>query len=107
LKISIFSSGSVLAQKLLFAHTNAGDVTGFISNYFDTAVGPKTDVQSYRQIAANLGLDSGEVLFISDVVAELAAAREAGMRTLLSIRPGNQQQQSAERYQIIESFDEA
>ncbi len=106
LKISIFSSGSSLAQKLLFAHTEAGDLTGFISNYFDTTVGSKTDVEGYRQIAAALCLPANEVLFISDVVNELAAASSAGMRTLLCVRPGNQPLGSPERYQIIQSFNE-
>jgi enolase-phosphatase E1 len=106
LKISIFSSGSALAQKLLFAHTEVGDLTGFISNYFDTTVGSKTDVQSYRQIAATLGLTASEVLFISDVVVELDAASGAGMQAILCERPGNQPQGSPVRYQIIQSFDE-
>ena len=106
LKISIFSSGSALAQKLLFAHTEAGDLTGFISNYFDTTVGSKTDVQSYRQVAAALDRPASEVLFISDVVAELAAASGAGMKTLLCVRPGNQPQSFPARHQIIQSFDE-
>ena len=92
MKISIFSSGSSLAQKLLFAHTEAGDLTGFISNYFDTTVGSKTDVQSYRQIAAALDLAASEVLFISDVVAELAAASGAGIQTRLFVRPCNHPQ---------------
>jgi enolase-phosphatase E1 len=106
LKISIFSSGSALAQTLLFAHTEAGDLTGFISNYFDTTVGSKTDVQSYRQIAAALDLAASKVLFISDVVAELAAASGAGMQTRLCVRPGNHPQSLAAPYQIIQSFDE-
>jgi enolase-phosphatase E1 len=104
LKISIFSSGSALAQKLLFAHTEAGDLTELISDYFDTTVGSKTDVESYRQVAAALGLKATEVLFISDVVDELAAASGAGMQTILCIRPGNQPQPFAERYQNIQSF---
>jgi enolase-phosphatase E1 len=106
LKISIFSSGSSLAQKLLFAHTEAGDLTSFISNYFDTTVGSKTDVESYRQIAAALCLPTTDVLFISDVVGELDAASSAGMQTLLCVRPGNPPQGSAERYKIIQSFKE-
>jgi len=104
LKISIFSSGSALAQRLLFAHSEAGDLTGFISNYFDTTVGSKTDVESYRQIAAAFGLKASEVLFISDVVAELDAASAAGMQTLLCVRPGNHPQPFAERYQKFQSF---
>jgi enolase-phosphatase E1 len=106
LKISIFSSGSSLAQKLLFAHTEAGDLTRFISNYFDTTVGSKTDVESYRQIAAALVLPATEVLFISDVVSELDAANAAGMQTLLCVRPSNQSQSLPARYQIIQSFKE-
>ena len=106
LTISIFSSGSVLAQQLLFAHTEAGDLTPFISKYFDTGVGKKGEAESYRRIAEAIGLPTGELLFISDVVSELAAAREAGMKTVLSIRPGNQPQDSAAEYQTIESFDD-
>jgi enolase-phosphatase E1 len=106
LSISIFSSGSVLAQQLLFAHTEAGDLTSFISNYFDTSVGRKGEAESYRRIAETIGLPPGELLFISDVVSELAAAREAGMKTVLSIRPGNQPQEFAAQYTTIVSFDE-
>jgi enolase-phosphatase E1 len=106
LNVSIFSSGSVLAQQLLFAHTEAGDLTPLINNYFDTQIGKKAEAQSYRRIAETLRLQPGEVLFISDVVPELAAAREAGMMTVLSIRPGNQPQESADQYTSIHSFDE-
>jgi enolase-phosphatase E1 len=106
LNVSIFSSGSVLAQQLLFAHTEAGDLTPFISHYFDTGVGKKGDPESYRRIAEQIGLPPSEILFVSDVVTELAAAREAGMETALSIRPGNQPQDSPEQYRIIHSFDE-
>jgi enolase-phosphatase E1 len=106
LKIGIFSSGSVLAQKLLFAHTEAGDLTEFIAHYFDTSSGAKTEAASYRRIASALGLRTGEVLFISDVVAELDAAVAAGMRALLCVRPGNQPQPSDEGRQLIRSFDE-
>lgn len=105
LSINIFSSGSVLAQQLLFAHTDAGDLTPFIDNYFDTNIGKKGDAESYRRIAEALGLSTHEILFISDVVAELDAAHEAGMRTLLSLRPGNAPQQDAERHHFIETFD--
>jgi enolase-phosphatase E1 len=106
LDVSIFSSGSVLAQQLLFAHTEAGDLMPFINNYFDTTVGKKGEVESYRKIADTLKLEPTEILFISDVVNELAAARDAGMKTVLSIRPGNQPQESANSYPTISSFDE-
>lgn len=104
--VSIFSSGSVLAQQLLFAHTEAGDLTPFINHYFDTSVGKKGEAESYRRIAEAIKLQLREILFISDVVAELAAAREAGMKTALSIRPGNQPQDSRDEFPIIHSFDE-
>lgn len=104
--INIFSSGSVLAQQLLFAHTEAGDLTRFIDNYFDTNVGKKGEAESYRRIAEALRLRPDEVLFISDVVAELDAATEAGMQTLLSIRPGNPPQNNTDRYQSIHTFNE-
>ena len=106
LKINIFSSGSALAQQLLFAHTETGDLTGYIDSYFDTTIGPKTDVESYRKIAGALRLLPNEMLFISDVVNELAAANDAGMQTVLCIRSGNQPQGFAEGYQSIETFDQ-
>ena len=92
LRISIFSSGSVLAQQLLFAHTEVGDLTRFIDSYFDTTVGKKGDAESYRRIAEAMNLEAGEILFVSDMVEELLAAYEAGMKTALSIRPGNASQ---------------
>lgn len=87
-RIAIFSSGSILAQKLLFAHSTAGDLTDFIDSYFDTSTGAKREAESYRRIAAAVGVSPTEVLFISDVTAELDAAREAGMATVQSLRPG-------------------
>lgn len=89
LKIAIYSSGSIAAQKLLFAHTIAGDLTPFISGYFDTTSGPKREVASYRTIAGRLGLAPSEILFLSDIPEELAAAEEAGMAVGLAVRPGN------------------
>lgn len=105
-RISIFSSGSALAQQLLFAHTEAGDLTTFISDYFDTNIGRKADPESYQRIAKAIGLAPNEILFISDVVAELEAANTAGMKTLLSIRPGNQPQPNTDRFTIIHTFNE-
>lgn len=103
--ISIFSSGSVLAQKLLFAHTTAGDLTKFIRDYFDTRIGSKTDVESYRQIVGALGFLPSAIIFVSDVSAELDAARRAGMHTLLCMRPGNRPQPATSTHEVIKSFD--
>jgi enolase-phosphatase E1 len=86
--IAIFSSGSVLAQKLIFGCSTAGDLTLHIRAYFDTTTGPKKEAASYRRIAAALGRQPDEVLFLSDVIAELDAARAAGMAALLVVRPG-------------------
>jgi enolase-phosphatase E1 len=106
IQIGIFSSGSVLAQKLLFSHTEAGDLAAFIQHYFDTTTGPKGDSASYRKIAQAMGLQPEEMLFVSDVLAELDAARSAGMQTALCIRPGNRPVASLHRYPTIRSFEE-
>ena len=105
-KICIYSSGSVLAQKLLFANTEAGDLTLFIDKYFDTNIGAKKDLESYRGIAGELGLESSVVLFISDVVDELDAAASSGMQTLLCIRPGNHPHNPASIHSSIKTFDQ-
>jgi enolase-phosphatase E1 len=104
--VNIFSSGSVLAQKLLFAHTDAGDLTKLINAYFDTTVGKKTEAESYRQIASSLSTEAAEIHFISDVIAELDAASDAGMKTSLCVRPGNAVQISSSRHKTIQSFEE-
>ncbi len=87
--VAIFSSGSVLAQRLIFKYSNAGDLSPFISAYFDTTTGKKQESTSYSVIARELGVKPGQLLFVSDVVAELDAAYDAGLRTALSMRPGN------------------
>jgi len=84
--IAIFSSGSIQAQRNLFANTTTGDLSPFLSGYFDTTTGPKREAQSYRRIAATLRQEPRDMLFISDVPAELDAARETGMRTTLCVR---------------------
>lgn len=106
ISVNIFSSGSVLAQKLLFANSEAGDLTKFISSYFDTKVGKKTEAESYRQIAATLSVAANEIHFISDVTTELDAAHNAGMKTSLCVRPGNVAQELSFRHKTIQSFNE-
>jgi len=88
-KIAIYSSGSVEAQQLLFRHSTYGDLTPLITSYFDTRSGAKTDRASYAAIAAQSGAEPGEMIFFSDVVRELDAAREAGCTTRLVVREGN------------------
>jgi enolase-phosphatase E1 len=104
--IGVFSSGSVLAQKLLFQYSTAGDLTPFLRWHFDTGTGSKTDAASYAKIAASIGTPPSRITFVSDVVRELDAARVAGLRTALSLRPGNPAQPDGHGHPSIRSFDE-
>ena len=103
-RIAIFSSGSVLAQKLLFGNTAEGDLTGYLDGYFDTTVGPKKEAESYARIARSLGLPAADVLFVSDVIAELEGAQAAGMATALCVRLPSEE--SPQWSRTIQSFDE-
>ena len=86
LDLYVYSSGSVTAQKLFFAFSEAGDLTPLFSGYFDTETGPKRDADSYRTIAIAVGIPAEQILFLSDVSEELDAARAAGMQTTLLAR---------------------
>lgn len=90
LKVFIYSSGSVLAQRLLFGNSDHGDLTVLLDGFFDTSVGPKTETESYRRIAESVGLEPTGIVFLSDAVKELDAARHAGFQAVLCVRPGNQ-----------------
>ena len=104
LDIHIYSSGSVLAQQLLFGSTDAGDLSRFLKGYFDTAVGPKTSPDSYRVVSEQIHVAPAEVLFVSDVVQELDAARTGGMRTALCVRGADAPPGSGSD-PVIRSFD--
>ena len=104
--IAIYSSGSVLAQQELFHHTVHGDLTPLINAYFDTRVGGKKEVDSYRKIAESLQVPAGEILFVSDSAAELDAALMAGTMTAWSARPGNPTIREQTEHPIIFSFEE-
>ena len=106
LAIGIFSSGSVLAQQLLFRHSTAGDLTGHLRWYFDTTIGGKMEADSYRRIAAAMAIPPQAVLFISDAVRELDAARAAGMQTRLSVRPGNAPPPDGPGHAVVRTFDD-
>jgi enolase-phosphatase E1 len=109
--IAIYSSGSVLAQRLLFGRTPYGDLTRLLGFFFDTGfdmdagIGRKVAPDSYKLIANKLGRETEEMLFVSDAVAELTAARAAGMQVALSVRPGNPPQPAIES-PVVTSFDE-
>lgn len=100
----VYSSGSVHAQKLLFAHTAFGDLTPLFSGYFDTRIGAKGEVESYRRILAETAVEPGDMLFLSDIVAELDAARAAGLETCQLVRDG--EPDPATTHRQARSFDE-
>ena len=103
--VGIFSSGSILAQQLLFRYSSAGDLTGLLQWYFDTRVGSKIDPESYRRIAASTNIPARAFLFLSDTVKELEAACAAGMQVRLVVRPGNAPVAVSHDYETIHSLE--
>ncbi|TMP34828.1 acireductone synthase [Pseudoalteromonas rubra] len=97
----VYSSGSVQAQQLLFAHSDYGDMRPMFSGYFDTRVGAKQQPEAYQTIVSQLSFAAHEILFLSDVVAELDAAKAAGMQTLQLWRDA---QPRAQQHKYIEDF---
>jgi enolase-phosphatase E1 len=93
--VRIYSSGSVQAQKLFFGHTIAGNLLSQFRGHYDTTIGGKKEEGSYRKIADDFHFPAPEILFLSDIVAELDAARTAGMQTALVVRPGNAPNQTS------------
>lgn len=103
-RISIYSSGSVLAQKMIFKYSRYGDLTGYLFAHFDTAVGGKRESDSYKKIATALSVSPEKVMFISDIIEELDAAKEAGMQTVLSVREGNKPVSDQVTHRIVSNF---
>ena len=89
LRLYVYSSGSVEAQKVLFGNSTEGDLSALFSGNFDTTTGPKREAASYTAIAQAIGLPPPEIVFLSDVDAELDAARSAGMQTVRLLRLGD------------------
>jgi enolase-phosphatase E1 len=87
--IRIYSSGSVVAQKLFFGHTPLGDLKRFFHGFYDTTVGGKRDAKSYQKIAHEFGVDAKSIVFFSDNVLEIEAANESGLTAITVVRPGN------------------
>ena len=108
-RLAVYSSGSVPAQRMFFGHSDAGDMLPLFEAFFDTEVGGKREAASYARIASELGADPGAVLFLSDVVAELDAARDAGMRTVLVDRledyPQPRSADECNGHARVDSFD--
>ncbi|KAK6157387.1 hypothetical protein DH2020_011635 [Rehmannia glutinosa] len=107
IKVYIYSSGSRLAQRLLFGNTNYGDLRKYLCGYFDTTVGNKRETKSYIEIRESLGVDNpSEILFVTDVYQEATAAKAAGLEAIISIRPGNGPLPENHGFQTIKSFSE-
>jgi len=89
-RLFVYSSGSIQAQKLIFGCSEAGDLSPLFSGYFDTTSGPKRDAQSYQRITQAIGVEAAQIVFLSDIVEELDAARQAGMATCGLARAGGE-----------------
>jgi len=89
LDIRIFSSGSVLAQRLFFKHTVSGDLSSLFSAHYDTTIGSKKEAGSYKQIAMDSQFEPSDIIFVTDVYSEIEAAQQAGLQVVASIRPNN------------------
>ncbi|KAL0301190.1 UNVERIFIED_CONTAM: putative bifunctional methylthioribulose-1-phosphate dehydratase/enolase-phosphatase E1 1 [Sesamum radiatum] len=107
IKVYIYSSGSRLAQRLLFGNTNYGDLRKYLCGFFDTTVGNKKETKSYIEITESLGVDNpSEILFVTDVYQEATAAKAAGLEVIISIRPGNGPLPDNHGFRTITSFSE-
>lgn len=93
--LGIYSSGSVAAQELIFKYASCGDMTKWISHYFDTRIGGKRESRSYEQIVNVLGIIPGEIVFLSDIEEELSAANQAGLKTIHLLRNDNDKRSSS------------
>ncbi|XP_006151501.1 enolase-phosphatase E1 [Tupaia chinensis] len=108
MKVYIYSSGSVEAQKLLFGHSTEGDILDLIDGHFDTKIGHKVESESYRKIADSIGCSPNNILFLTDVTLEASAAEEADVHVAVVVRPGNAGLTDDEKtyYSLITSFSE-
>ena len=106
-RVAIYSSGSRDAQRLLFKHSDQGDLRSHISCYFDTKVGGKRETASYLEIVKSLGVDSpSDILFVTDVAEEATAALEAGLKAVVAVRPGNGALPKNHKFETASTFDD-
>lgn len=103
IKLYVFSSGSIKAQKLLFGYSQYGDLTYLFEGYFDTKIGNKKTVTAYQNIQKAIALPASEILFLSDVITELDAAKNAGYHTLLLDR--EKSINNTQGHDVISDFD--
>lgn len=108
IKIYVYSSGSIESQKLLFTYSQDGDICELFSGHFDTVTGSKCEVESYKKITKEIGVKAEEIIFLTDIPKEAAAAVSSGMRCNLVIREGNAELSKDDKmkYSTIHSFDE-
>lgn len=106
LKLYVYSSGSVQAQKLLFTYTNYGDLTYLFSGYFDTTTGSKLEKTSYEKISLHIGLNPSNIVFLSDNPQEVEAAASVGMVVYRLVRKGDASYLNGFLYPQVESFDQ-
>ncbi|KAF9434861.1 hypothetical protein BGZ76_007296 [Entomortierella beljakovae] len=88
-KLYIYSSGSIAAQKLIFGFSDKGDLLHYFSGHYDTTIGLKVEPESYTKIASDIGLKPERILFLSDNIHEIVAAKKAGFQTVVTDRAGN------------------
>jgi enolase-phosphatase E1 len=105
LKIYIYSSGSINAQKLLFGHSSYGDLNYLFSGNFDTEVGSKKEFESYREITEIIKFKANEIIFLSDNSDELKAAKESGMHVIKLARPEDRIESDI-NYLSVKNFQE-
>ena len=105
LSLSVYSSGSIQAQKLLYRHTNDGDLEHLFDHWFDTHTGNKKECESYRAIATKISTNPSKILFISDNGDECDAAGASGMETLFSLRDGNPDQ-NPRSHRVIKTLND-
>ncbi|TGL57613.1 acireductone synthase [Leptospira sarikeiensis] len=103
-RAAVYSSGSVEAQILIYKYCEAGDLTRFFENYFDTAVGGKREANSYTKIAEKLSIHPSSIVFFTDIKEEAEAATKAGIKPIILSRPGNHPQ-GEHPFPVIENFD--
>lgn len=106
LKVAIYSSDSSTAQQVFFQHTEFGDLTQYLVGFYDTTFGAKREHDSYKAIARHLQVSTESILFVSDVGAELQAARQSGLSTVLCIRAGYKPNEGDEQFAPVNSFDD-
>ncbi|KAH1007817.1 hypothetical protein HUJ04_005010 [Dendroctonus ponderosae] len=106
-KVAVYSTGSVESQKQLFTKSIEGDLSQYISNYFDLSVGPKSESESYKKIVEKLAVKPEEIVFITDLIEEAKAAKSAGLSTALVDREGNPKlPEESKEFTVISSFKE-